>query len=76
MGQVTIYLDDDLEKKMRSAAKGMHLSQSKWIAGIIKERISNEWPESITKLAGSWQDLPTVEEMRNGLGDDAVREEL
>jgi hypothetical protein len=29
MGQVTIYLDDEVESKMRAFAKAMHLSQSK-----------------------------------------------
>jgi len=76
MGQVTIYLEDEIEKKMRTAAKAMHISQSKWIAGIIKEKISDEWPKSISKLAGAWQDLPTAEEIRGTIGDDAVREEL
>ncbi len=76
MGQVTIYLEDEIEAKMRKAAKSMHLSQSKWIANLIKEKVADEWPESVVKLAGAWKDLPTVEEIRTTHGSDAVREEL
>lgn len=76
MGQVTIYLDDNIESKMRSAAKSMHLSQSKWIAGLIEEKINNEWPASVKNLAGAWHDLPTLEEIRNTKKTDVVREEL
>ena len=76
MGQVTIYLEDEIEAKMRDAAKSMHLSQSKWIANLIKEKVADEWPESVLKLAGAWKDLPTVEEIRSTQDSDAVREEL
>ncbi len=76
MGQVTIYLEDELEAKMRQAAKSIHLSQSKWIANLIKEKVSDEWPQSVLKLAGAWKDLPTVEEIRITQSTDAVREEL
>lgn len=36
MWQVTIYLDDSIEEKMRKAAKDSNMSQSKWISKIIK----------------------------------------
>jgi len=76
MGQVTIYLEDEIEAKMRNAAKSMHLSQSKWISTLIKEKVADEWPESILKLAGTWPDLPTAEEIRSSQVDDSKREEL
>lgn len=76
MGQVTIYLEDNIESKMRSAAKSMHLSQSKWIASLIEEKINDEWPASVKNLAGAWTDLPTLEKIRNTKKTDAVREEL
>lgn len=76
MGQVTIYLEDEIEEKMTAAAKSAHLSKSKWVASLIREKVANEWPESIVDLAGSWKDLPMAEEGRAGLGDDVRREEL
>ena len=41
---------------------------SKWIAGIIKEKIATEWPKDFVGLAGSWGDeFPTIEEIRASL---------
>jgi predicted transcriptional regulator len=61
MGQVTIYLDDEIESKMRESAEAMKLSKSKWIADLIKEKVTDEWPESVRKLAGTWKDFPLAE---------------
>jgi hypothetical protein len=76
VGQITIYLDSELEKKMRAYVKSTHISQSKWIANIIEEKINNEWPESVINLAGAWKDIPTAEEIRQTEGTDVRREEI
>jgi hypothetical protein len=76
MGQVTIYLDDEIETKMRLAAKAMKISQSKWISSLIKRKIDKEWPESIKSLAGAWHDFPTLSEIRAFQKEDSIREEL
>jgi hypothetical protein len=76
VGLITIYLDPELEKKMRAYVKSTHISQSKWIATLIEEKIRNEWPESVIKLAGAWKDIPTAEEIRRTEGIDIKREEI
>ncbi|MGM0452332.1 MAG: CopG family transcriptional regulator [Thermodesulfobacteriota bacterium] len=77
MGQVTIYLDNGTETKMKEAAKSNHVSVSKWVAAIIEEKIATEWPRDIVKLAGSWKDdFPTIEELRANPGQDSPRETL
>ena len=76
MGQVTIYLDDEIESKMRASVKEMNVSQSKWIANLIKEKVADEWPEPVKKLAGSWDDFPSAEEIRQTMGKDILRKEL
>ncbi|MCB2263793.1 MAG: CopG family transcriptional regulator [Candidatus Thiosymbion ectosymbiont of Robbea hypermnestra] len=76
MGQVTIYLEEGIERKMVAAAKSARLSKSKWIAGLIRERISNEWPSSIVELAGTWKDFPDADVIRSHRGQDADREKL
>ena len=76
MGQVTIYLDNELETKVQQITKSMHISKSKWVANLIKEKIADEWPESVKNLAGAWTDLPSAEEIREGLGEDIKREGL
>ena len=72
MGQVTIYLDDEIEKKMREEAKAVHLSQSKWIANLIRQKLTNQWPETVAGLAGAWEKFPEAEE----LPTDVARETL
>jgi hypothetical protein len=76
MGQLTIYLDAELEAKMREITKSMHISQSKWIANLIKEKLVDEWPESVKNLAGAWGDFPSADEIRGTLGEDSMREDL
>lgn len=77
MGQVTIYLDNETENKLKMAAKSDNTSVSKWIARLIRERIKTDWPSHIADLAGSWQDdFPSPEEIRSDLGQDCPREDF
>ena len=76
MGQVTIYLEEEIEEKMSAAAESANLSKSKWIAGLIKSKVANEWPESVVGLAGAWKDLSLAEESRKDLDQDVEREKL
>ena len=74
MGQVTLYLDMETEARMKEAAKAAGVSQSRWLADLIRERTANEWPPSVAALAGAWADMPTAEELREGSGEDVPRE--
>jgi hypothetical protein len=76
MGQVTIYIDAETEKKMMESVKAAKISKSKWITEVIKEKVATEWPESVINLAGAWENFPTIEEIRSGMGKDTEREEL
>ncbi len=77
MGQITIYLENEIENKLKTAAKTSELSVSKWIANIIKEKISTKWPQDVVNLAGSWkEDFPSLEEIRSSQAVDTSREAL
>jgi hypothetical protein len=76
MGQVTIYIDDETERKLLNMIDKSGLSKSKWIAELIREKASTTWPENVVKLAGAWRDLPTAEEIRKELVKDSDRESL
>jgi predicted transcriptional regulator len=76
MGQVTIYLDEEIEKRMTASAKAMKLSKSKWIANVISEKLVDEWPANVRELAGSWEDFPNLEEIRETGQRDMTREAL
>lgn len=75
MGQVTIYLDNEIENKMKKAAKTSAISVNKWVADIIKEKVLTEWPQDVINLPGSWkEDFPSLEEIRSTNGVDSSRE--
>jgi hypothetical protein len=77
MGQVTIYLDNEIEKKMKHAARANQMSVSKWVADLIREKISTQWPQDVANLAGSWkEDFPSLSEIRSTQGEDSEREAL
>ena len=76
MAQVTLYLDDQLAARLQAVAKAASLSQSKWLANLIAEKLHNEWPASIVELAGAWANMPAAEEIRAALGQDAAREQV
>ncbi len=76
MGQITIYLNDETEKKMKKAAKEKKLSYSRYITQIIEEKVANRWPKSVVEAAGTWNDFPDRETINAGAGIDAHREDL
>lgn len=76
MSQVTIYLDEETDQKMRKAARQAGLSRSQWLARLIREKTRNEWPTEVREAAGSWNDFPDADELRGSLGDDLPRESL
>jgi len=59
---------------MKEAAQAAGVSQSRWLAELIRERTANEWPQSVIDLAGAWADMPTAEELRQRHGEDVPRE--
>lgn len=76
MGQVTIYVDHETEKRLKAAARESGLSVSKWISRLIRQKTSEEWPDGVRAMAGAWPDLPTAEELRRNTEPDLAREQL
>jgi hypothetical protein len=76
MGQVTIYLDDDTEKRAKRAARSEGVSLSKWIASALRARTATAWPKEVLDLEGAWPDFPEIRKLRGGALPDARREEL
>jgi hypothetical protein len=70
MSQVTIYLDDDTERRARAAAKASGEALSKWISGVIREKTATTWPQHVLDLAGSWRDFSLVDSGRGQKGDN------
>ena len=76
MGQMTIYLDAETERRMAQRAKSQGMSKSKWIARAIESSLANDWPGSVREMAGSWTDAPALEELRDNLPPDRERAEI
>ncbi|HKL78749.1 MAG TPA: CopG family transcriptional regulator [Gammaproteobacteria bacterium] len=76
MGQVTIYLNDEDESRLRKAAEESGVPVSRWVARLVEERTRDEWPDSVRQLAGQWSDFPETEELRDSQVADAERESL
>jgi hypothetical protein len=76
MAQVTIYLDKETEEKMRAYAKAKNISQSQWVASLIREKLQSEWPDHVAALSGAWKDFPSLEEIRAEINSDIVRESM
>jgi hypothetical protein len=76
MSQLTLDLDADTAARLKDAAASAGMSQSQWVARLIRERTRQEWPESVKALAGAWPDMPTTEEIRAAVSGDSEREAL
>lgn len=76
MAQLTLYLDQETVGKMRQAAASEGLSQSQWVAQLIKARLETKWPQAVRELAGTWTEFPEVDELRRASGEDVAREPL
>ncbi|EXJ12274.1 hypothetical protein [Imhoffiella purpurea] len=74
MGQITIYLDDETELRLKASAKSKGIPVSRWIAELVRERTATEWPDEVRQLAGAWPDFPDAEALRGGQGQDVRRE--
>ena len=72
MGQITIYLDDDSERRVRMAARSAGVPVSRWVAEAIGNYATTTWPQSIRELPGSWNDVKRPSQT----GKDIEREAL
>ncbi len=60
MGQVSIYLDDENEKRLKAAG----VPVSRWVANLVEKKAGIVWPEAVRGLAGVWRDFPDLESIR------------
>ena len=75
MAQITIYIDNNLEEKIKEIAKNTGQSISKYIANAIEQKLNTSWNDDIKSLSGSWSDFSSLEEIRNTT-TDIKREEF
>ncbi len=73
MAQVTLYIDADTQQRLREAAARRKVSQSQFVAELIRRATAAEWPPEVLALAGSLPDFPLAEELRAGQPPDVER---
>ncbi|MFZ0959286.1 MAG: CopG family transcriptional regulator [Terriglobia bacterium] len=73
MAQLTIYLDDAAERRVKAAARKSGLSVSRWIAELVEGRARTDWPPEVRELAGAWPDFSDFPELRALTGKDLSR---
>lgn len=76
MAHLTIYLSDDVERRVRKAAKAGKVSVSKWVSNQVAKSVETSWPPEFLALAGAFPDFPDARELRKGYGKDVPRESL
>jgi hypothetical protein len=76
VAQITIYLDDTAERRVKAAARKAGVSVSRWVAELVENRTRTEWPAEVLELAGAWPDFPDLEDLRAQAGKDRRRERL
>ncbi len=74
MAQITLYIDDATQAKLREAAAQRKVSQSQFVADLIRRATADAWPAAVLALAGSVPDFPLAEELRAGLPPDPERD--
>jgi len=65
MGQLTIYLPDDTEKAVKTAARRAKKSVSAYLAQLAQGGGGPEarWPKGYEKVLGSWEgDFPALDD--------------
>jgi len=76
VARVTLYLDEKTAERMKRAARASGLSQSRWLAALVREKTARQWPVAVRELAGAWGDFPEAEDLRRSEERDVDRERL
>lgn len=73
MAQITLYIDDAVQARLKAAAASRQVSQSQFVADLIRRATATEWPRDVLELFGSVPDFPLAEELRSGQPADLAR---
>jgi hypothetical protein len=76
MAQLTVYLDDQTEKRVKKAARLAKVSVSRWVTTVLRDKTETTWPQAVLDLAGAWPDFPTAGQLRRSQPRDIPREDI
>ncbi|HLE10303.1 MAG: hypothetical protein A2504_04610 [Bdellovibrionales bacterium RIFOXYD12_FULL_39_22] len=72
MGQVTLYLPQEIEKAVKKEAKKNHKSISAYVSEILSQKVSpKKWSSAFLKVCGTWEEeFVEASELQNTKRDD------
>ncbi len=73
MAQTTLYIDAATQQRLRAAAALRQVSQSQFVARLIRKATMSEWPPEVLALFGAVPDFPLAEPLRASLPPDSPR---
>lgn len=73
MAQITLYIDDATQARLREAVARRKVSQSQFVAELIRRATDDQWPDEVLGLAGSVPDFPDANALRGSEAADAPR---
>jgi hypothetical protein len=76
MPKLTIYVDEDTQRRLKQAAKRESLSASKWVRLRLARVLKSAWPQGYFELFGSLANEKFERSRQGDLGNDAARESL
>ena len=76
MAQITLYIDDATQARLREAEAQREVSQSQNLADLIRRATAADWPAEVVALAGSVPDFPLAEELRANQPPEAPRADM
>lgn len=73
MAHITLYLDDALMARLRESAAREQVSQSQFVANLVRQAVGHRWPDEVLALAGALPGFPAADDLRATEGTDADR---
>lgn len=73
MAQITLYIDQITQARLRDVAARRQVSQSQFVAELIRRATDDCWPDEVLALAGSVPDFPDAKALRVGEVPDVPR---
>ena len=73
MAQITLHIDQAIQQQPPEAAALRKVSQSWFVADLVRQATASEWPPEVLALFGAIPDFPLAGEWRAGLPPDAER---
>ena len=76
MAQLSLYLDNEIFGKVKTAAYLSGTSTSKFVAALIRDHFTHDWPNGYSELFGSVCDDTFFPNGSEKILDDTPREPL